>query len=84
MADHDETKRGERHLKATPPVSFPDAATCCVRKSKVEGSYECSNLWGGLCPHLLLVEHDRFCDHPTSHEIYLRTTGSQPGRAPAG
>jgi hypothetical protein len=75
MEKNDRTKPGDHNGATTVPTSFPDIATCSVRKSEIEGCYECSNRWGGLCPHILLVGRQRYCNHATKLEIYVRTSG---------
>jgi len=67
--------------KAPVPESFPDIATCSAKLADWPEFYICLNSWGSFCPHVLLVERERYCNHPTKQEIYLRTTPAvRPGR----
>jgi hypothetical protein len=78
MTDHGQAKTaaaiaGKSRVAPVAPVSYPDEATCRTKPAEVQGFYECLSFWGAFCPHILLVDRKRFCDHPTNHEIYLRT-----------
>ena len=47
------------------PKSFPDAATCKVRRLVgTDGIYDCLGFWGAECPHMILFGGNRFCRHP--------------------
>ena len=81
MARDADSKGVDRHLILTVPESFPDDATCGVKKAELDGYFICLNHWGCFCPFALMLDHGRFCDHSTNHEIFLHSVQATQIRA---
>jgi len=46
------------------PEEFPDRQTCRVRRSILDGYFDCVSLWGARCSYCLMIGEQRFCRHP--------------------
>jgi hypothetical protein len=68
----------------TAPKSFPDKATCHIKKSGVAGYFTCQNTWRRQCPHLLVVDEEHFCRCPETVEFRAMTASAFPSQSRAG
>jgi hypothetical protein len=66
------------------PRSFPDKATCHIKKSGVAGYFTCQNTWRRQCPHLLVVDEENFCRCPETMELPVGSANAFPSQFRAG
>ncbi len=76
------TKKNEKPGKRwlfNPPVTFPDSASCRVKRSNLDESFDCLNPWAWRCPHALQVADGYLCRHPANRELLVPTEAGSRG-----